>query len=285
MSWLPLILTGIGGRALLPRPDTPVKRKGAEAPFQGYGWYGLRLPLMPVMPVMPTPATVVVPVPMVPAPVTVVMRVPVMPTVSPATMPAPTTPVMRVVVTVAVTRLVPAVAPPVADVSGLLNVGSLRGLTRNSDRHRRGSCGRECNTAKCGEADKCRNKFHDISPPNACWRRAPGNRFVALRRFNTDERLPALFAMKPARLCPPVRGPSAHAACFPIRNQAVSNGASIAVHQLRKDGGFDENNVMVAVSLSVVVFPAYAPALRWSVARKIVAIRGRSVAATEKVLL
>jgi hypothetical protein len=150
----------------------------------------LQLPLMPVMPsVSPTamPMVPVVPavipaampmVPVVPAVTPAAMpMVPVMPAVTPAAVPAvpvmpppaavpaPTT-VVRMVVTVAVSRLVPAVAPSVADVSGLLNVRYLRDLTRNGDRHCRRRCTGECNSTERGKANKCRNKFHDISPPN-----------------------------------------------------------------------------------------------------------------------
>src|SRR6202030_4194160 len=93
-------------------------------------------PLMPVVSAI-SPAGIVI-VPVVPA-------VPV----SPAMVPTPTAIIMRLIVTVAigVGRLVPAVAPFVADVSSLLNVGSLRGLTRNGDRHRRRCCAGECHAA------------------------------------------------------------------------------------------------------------------------------------------
>jgi hypothetical protein len=51
---------------------------------------------------------------------------------------------------------------------------------------------------------------------------------------------------------------------FPICNQPASNGVFIATHQSHEDGGFDEDDVMVPVSLPVVVVPAYPqqPALR-----------------------
>jgi hypothetical protein len=51
---------------------------------------------------------------------------------------------------------------------------------------------------------------------------------------------------------------------FPICNQPGSNGAFAATHQFDEDGAFDENDVMVPVSLPVVVVSAYPqqPALR-----------------------
>src|SRR5471030_1952904 len=106
---------------------------------------------------------------------------------TPAAVPTPATVVVRMVVTVTVSRPVPAAAPSVADVGRLFNVRGLRGLTRNGDGHCRRSSGREGHAAKNSEANKCRNKFHDISPPNACWRQEHANGFGALLKFNADE--------------------------------------------------------------------------------------------------
>src|ERR1700722_7360534 len=124
------------------------KRKGPKPLSSGS-------PLVPAVPAVSPAAVVIVPV------------VPAVP-VSPAMVPTPTAIIMRMVVTVAVAitvsvgRLVPTVAPCVADVRGLLNVGSSRGMRRNADRHRRRSCAGECHAAQRGEANKCRSKFHDI---------------------------------------------------------------------------------------------------------------------------
>src|SRR5450756_1511388 len=109
---------------------------------------------------MPVPPAVMPVVPAVP-PATVPM-VPTMPAVSPAAVPAPSAVIVRVVVTVAVARLMPAVAPCVADESGLLDVGSLRDLTGDGNRHRRCGGTGERHAAEHGEANKCRNKFHVI---------------------------------------------------------------------------------------------------------------------------
>lgn len=171
------------------------KRKGTEAPFQAYRGAGSQLPLMPVMSsVSPTG------VPMMP----------VVPTVSPATVPtvpAPTTEVMRVVVTVTVAGLVPAVAPSVADVSDLFNVRGLRGLVHNGDRHRRRSCGRECNSSERYQSSKCRNKFHDIHLLT----------LVGGRRSATGSaHYSGLMPMNN---------------CFPIFNPAVSNDTFVGAHQ------------------------------------------------------
>jgi hypothetical protein len=111
--------------------DETAKKKGAEAPF-------FPVPQVPVTPIR-LPTTVVT-MPVVPA----------MP-VSPAMVPTPTAIIMRMVVAVTIAmgvgRLVPASAPCVANVSGLLDVGSLRGLGRNGDRHRRRCCAGKCHAA------------------------------------------------------------------------------------------------------------------------------------------
>lgn len=151
-------------------------------------------PLSSGLPLMPVPPAVVPVVPMMPArPPTGMPAMPVMPTVSPAAVPSPTTIVMRLEVTVTVARPVPAMAPFVADVSDLLNVGRLRGLTRNGDRHR-GRGGRECNAAQRGKANKYRNKFHLIHLLTPGWRQARPDRFGALPMFNADEQALAFFA-------------------------------------------------------------------------------------------
>ena len=187
-----------------------------------------------------TPATVPV-MPTVPSiPPT---GVPVMPAISPATvpmvpvMPAPTTEVMRVVVTVAVARLMPAMAPSVADVSSLLNVRCLRGLTRNGDRHRRRRCGRECDSAECGEADKCRNKFHDIHllTPVGGERATKGSvHYEGLTPMNNT--------------------PSAFRSLIGLFRTVHSPEST----NLCRDGGSDENDVMVALSQPVLVLQASA---------------------------
>jgi hypothetical protein len=162
---------------------------------------------VPVMPMVPSVSPIGVPmVPVMPA--VTPAAVPVMPT--PATVPAPTTEVMRVVVTVAVPRLMPTVAPAVADVSDLLNVRCLRGLTRNGDRHRRRRCARECNGAERGEANKCRNKFHDIHLLTLVGggQTTKGSaHYAGLMRMNKST------------------------VSFPIFNQPASNVASAWVHQ------------------------------------------------------
>jgi hypothetical protein len=167
--------------------------------------------------------------------------IPMMPAISPATvpavMPAPTTEVMRMVVTVTVARLMPAVAPSVADVSGLLNVRCLRGLTRNGDRHRRRRCGRECNGAKRGEANKCRNKFHDIH-----------------LLTSVGGRLAAKGSAHYAGLMPMNNAPSAFQSLIGLFRTARSSGPT----NLRREGGSDENDVLVALSQPVVVLQAEA---------------------------
>ena len=47
-------------------------------------------------------------------------------------------------------------------------------------------------------------------------------------------------------------------ACFPICNAPLSNGAFVAAHQSggRNNGGFDEDDVLVAVSLPAMVLDA-----------------------------
>src|SRR5580693_1512988 len=87
---------------------------------------------------------------------------PAMPAVaaSPVPMPAVTTPITRMVIASTVVMAVPAMAPFVADVTGRYDDSRRRG--RGVDRRR--GCGRagQSNPAKCGEANKCRNNFHDI---------------------------------------------------------------------------------------------------------------------------
>jgi hypothetical protein len=189
---------------------------------------------VPMMPAV-TPATIPV-MPMVPAisPATV-PAVPVMPT--PPAVPARTTEVMRVVVTVTVARLMPAVPPSVADVSSLLNVRCLRGLTRNGDRHRRRRRRREGNSAKRGEADKCRNKFHDIhllTPVGGDHATKGSAHYEGLTPMNN--------------------APSA----FQFLIGLFRTVHSPASTNLCRDGGSDENDVMVALSQPVVVFQAAA---------------------------
>src|ERR1700729_1417904 len=75
---------------------------------------------------------------------------------------APAAMVVRMVVAAAEVMLVPAMAPFVADIGRLLDVGSLRGRSANARRHRRRRSDRECNAAKRGDTDKCRNEFHDV---------------------------------------------------------------------------------------------------------------------------
>jgi hypothetical protein len=196
------------------------------------------IPMVPVMPAV-TPAAIPM-VPVVPAvtPAAIPM-VPVMPTVAPTTvpsMPAPTTE-MRVVVTVAVARLVPAMAPAVTDVSDLLNVRCLRGLPRNGDRHRGRGCARECNSAERGETDKCRNKFHDIHllTPVGGGEAANGSAHYA-----------GLMPMNDAR------------AAFQSLIGPLRTTRSPGRTNLCRDGGSDENDVMVALSQPVVVLQAEA---------------------------
>jgi hypothetical protein len=162
---------------------------------------------VPVMPVVPSVAPTGVPAMPAVAPAAV-PPVPVMPT--PTVVPAPSTGVMRVVEAVAVARLVPAVTPSVAYGGDPLNVRWLRGLTRNRDRHRRRRCARKCNNAESGEANKCRNKFHDIHLLTLTLRGGGDEGFGVLRRFNTDEQ---------------------RSVSFPIFNWSASNGAFAGVHQ------------------------------------------------------
>src|SRR5665213_826665 len=145
--------------------------------------------------------------------------------------PTPPAIIVRMVVTVAIGRPVPAMAPSVADVSRLFDVGRLRGLTWNGVRHRGRRRGSRCNAAKCGETDKCRNKFHDAHLLTLCWRRPPRNRFGALLRFSTDERLLGFLATSSRAILPLERARHASApACFPICNRPISNGAVVATH-------------------------------------------------------
>ena len=177
------------------------------------------------MPVMPVPPAVVPVVPMMPTrPPT---GMPAMPAISPAAVPTPTTIVMRLEITVTVARPVPAVAPFVADIGALLNVGSLRSLTRNGDRHRgRGNAG-ERNGAERGQPCKCRNKFHMIHLLTSGWRVRLTSRFGALPSFNIDEQAPVVLRQ-------PLRQTwRDHDARFPIFNQGASNGALIATHQFQ----------------------------------------------------
>ena len=48
---------------------------------------------------------------------------------------------------------------------------------------------------------------------------------------------------------PPVQAQS----FFPICNRPDSNAAFVAAHQIDEDGGFDENDVLVLLSLPVMV--------------------------------
>jgi hypothetical protein len=177
-----------------PEGSRRAKRKGPKPLSQ--------LPVVPVMPAVPAPAAPAM-VPATPA--------------SPAAMPTPAAVIMRMEVAITVSRPVPAVAPSVADVVRLFNVRSLRGLTWNGGRHCRRSSGRQSNSAKKGNANKCRNKFHDISPPNACW---------------SDEttcgfgHCSSLMSMNNRWLFGNYRS-----ARFPICNQPASNGAPVAAHQ------------------------------------------------------
>jgi hypothetical protein len=63
---------------------------------------------------------------------------------------------MVIAATSTIVMAVPAMAVFVADITGRYR--DSRGLLSR--------CGRagECNPAKCSEANKCRNKFHDIPP-------------------------------------------------------------------------------------------------------------------------
>ena len=140
----------------IPTCSRCAKRKGPKPLSQ--------LPAVPVMPAVPAPTA--------PAMVPATPAAPVAVPANPAAVPAPAAVIMRMGVPITVTRPVPAAAPSVAGVVRLFNVGSLRGLTWNGGRHCRRSSGRQSNAAKKCNANKCRNKFHDISPPNACWSEA-----------------------------------------------------------------------------------------------------------------
>jgi hypothetical protein len=77
------------------------------------------------------------------------------------------------------------------------------------------------------------------------------NGFGALPRFNADERTaPQAFELER------FANSSIHKG-LPICNPLTSNAALPASHQSPADGGFDENDVLVAVSLSVMVLHAY----------------------------
>jgi hypothetical protein len=102
--------------------------------------------------------------------------------------------------------------------------------------------------AEHGEADKCRDKFHIISPPDV-WLEMSNNGFVALLRFNaTNNRWPFLaidlIAIVPIVL--PARAFQSVVSRFRTARPPRTTKSS-------EDGGFDEDDVMVAVSLPVVV--------------------------------
>lgn len=86
-----------------------------------------------------------------------------------------------------------------------------------------------------------------ISPPNVGWRCVEREGFGALRRFNADERWSAACG---AAAC-------VSAAGFRICNPQALNGAAGAAHLSQGDGGFDEKDVVVAVSLPVMDLGAY----------------------------
>jgi hypothetical protein len=187
---------------------------------------------MPVMPIVPS--------------------MPPMPTVSPATI------VTRVVVTGAIAWSEPAMAPCVTDVSGLLNVRRLRDRAWNRRGHRRRRHGRERNAAKRGETNKCRNKFHDIHLLTL---------LGAGQRAAGSAHCQGLMPMNDGRLHR-ASGPRGGAAGFPICNARASNGAAIATHQCQGDGGFDESDVVVAVSWPVMGLHAHPSPLRRSGANR-----------------
>src|SRR5665213_1083829 len=105
-------------------------------------------PLIPVVPMMPAAIS--------PA-AAVIGMVPVMPAAV-----APSAIVVRMVVAASVIMLVPAMAPVIADVGGLLDVGSFRRRSADTRGHRGRRSGGEGSAAEGGETDKCRNKFHDV---------------------------------------------------------------------------------------------------------------------------
>src|ERR1700743_528206 len=176
----------------------------------------------------------------------------VMPTaVSPAAVIVrmPVMPVVRMVVAATVVMLVPAMAPFVADVGRLHNVWRLRGLSGHIGRQRGRRRDRECNAAKRGETDKCRNDFHDVhllTSVGGGLREFGSAHYRGLMPMNVRELLamnPFADAMRASHRC----------ACQFVINRIRTGLSSRSTNHCSDDGGFDEDDVTVAIARSGLV--------------------------------
>jgi hypothetical protein len=111
----------------------------------------------------------------------------------------------------------------------------LRGRRRIGDRDRRRCYAGECHAAQCSKANKCRNKFHDIHLLTSI-----GGEQGTTGSVHYCE----LTSMNKSR-------------AFQFLISTFRTARSSRPTNLHADGGFDADDVMVAVSLPVVVLHAH----------------------------